>query len=210
MIKLKSINKSFGEKVILKNFSISIEQGDFVIIKGASGTGKSSLLNIIGLLDSPDSGEVIYNGALVKKEKEKLKYKREDISYIYQNYGLLENETIFKNLTLPLNISRKDTTKLKEVMAKVGLSDLSLKTKIYTCSGGEQQRIAIARAILKEPRLIIADEPTGNLDENNSDNVIDIFKTLNSQGITIVMATHDSNYFNIGKKIINLDLYSNI
>src|SRR5699024_10232410 len=192
------------------NFSISIEQGDFVIIKGASGTGKSSLLNIIGLLDSPDSGEVIYNGALVKKEKEKLKYKREDISYIYQNYGLLENETIFKNLTLPLNISRKDTTKLKEVMAKVGLSDLSLKTKIYTCSGGEQQRIAIAREILKEPRLIIADEPTGNLDENNSDNVIDIFKTLNSQGITIVMATHDSNYFNIGKKIINLDLYSNI
>src|SRR5699024_9513157 len=99
MIKLKSINKSFGEKVILKNFSISIEQGDFVIIKGASGTWKSSLLNIIGLLDSPDSGEVIYNGALVKKEKEKLKYKREDISYIYQNYGLLENETIFKNLT---------------------------------------------------------------------------------------------------------------
>src|SRR5699024_7624026 len=174
MIKLKSINKSFGEKVILKNFSISIEQGDFVIIKGASGTGKSSLLNIIGLLDSPDSGEVIYNGALVKKEKEKLKYKREDISYIYQNHGLLENETIFKNLTLPLNISRKDTTKLKKVMAKVGLSDLSLKTKIYTCSGGEQQRIAIARAILKEPRLIIADEPTGNLDENNSDNVIDI------------------------------------
>lgn len=208
MIKLNHINKSFDGKVIFENFSIGIESGDFVIIRGASGKGKSSLLNIIGLLETPDSGEVLYNGVVVKNEKTKLIYKRKDISYVYQNYGLLENETILKNLTLPLNVSKKEITKLKSVMKKVGLQDLSLRTKIYTCSGGEQQRIAIARAILKEPKLIIADEPTGNLDRDNSDNVINIFKALNKQGITIIMATHDSNYFDVGNKIINLDLSS--
>ncbi|MEB8108597.1 ATP-binding cassette domain-containing protein [Staphylococcus equorum] len=208
MITLNRINKSFDGKVIFENFSVGIESGDFVIIRGASGKGKSSLLNIIGLLESPDSGEVLYNGVVVKSEKTKLIYKRKDISYVYQNYGLLENETILKNLTLPLNASKKEITKLKSVMKKVGLQDLSLKTKIYTCSGGEQQRIAIARAILKEPKLIIADEPTGNLDRDNSDNVINIFKALNKQGITIIMATHDSNYFDVGNKIINLDLSS--
>lgn len=208
MIKLNHINKSFNGKVIFENFSVGIESGDFVIIRGASGKGKSSLLNIIGLLEAPDSGEVLYNGVVVKNEKTKLIYKRKDISYVYQNYGLLENETILKNLTLPLNVSKKEITKLKSVMKKVGLQDLSLKTKIYTCSGGEQQRIAIARAILKEPKLIIADEPTGNLDRDNSDNVINIFKALNKQGITIIMATHDSDYFGVGNKIINLDLSS--
>lgn len=208
MIKLNHINKSFNGKVIFENFSVGIESGDFVIIRGASGKGKSSLLNIIGLLETPDSGEVLYNGVVVKNEKTKLIYKRKDISYVYQNYGLLENETILKNLTLPLNVSKKEITKLKSVMKKVGLQDLSLKTKIYTCSGGEQQRIAIARAILKEPKLIIADEPTGNLDRDNSDNVINIFKALNKQGITIIMATHDSDYFGVGNKIINLDLSS--
>lgn len=208
MIKLNHINKSFDGKVIFENFSVGIESGDFVIIRGASGKGKSSLLNIIGLLEAPDSGEVLYNGVVVKNEKTKLIYKRKDISYVYQNYGLLENETILKNLTLPLNVSKKEIIKLKSVMKKVGLQDLSLKTKIYTCSGGEQQRIAIARAILKEPKLIIADEPTGNLDRDNSDNVINIFKALNKQGITIIMATHDSNYFGVGNKIINLDLSS--
>lgn len=208
MITLNHINKSFDGKVIFENFSVGIESGDFVIIRGASGKGKSSLLNIIGLLEAPDSGEVLYNGVVVKNEKTKLIYKRKDISYVYQNYGLLENETILKNLTLPLNVSKKEITKLKSVMKKVGLQDLSLKTKIYTCSGGEQQRIAIARAILKEPKLIIADEPTGNLDKDNSDNVINIFKALNKQGITIIMATHDSDYFGVGNKIINLDLSS--
>lgn len=208
MIKLNHINKSFDGKVIFENFSVGIESGDFVIIRGASDKGKSSLLNIIGLLEAPDSGEVLYNGVVVKNEKTKLIYKRKDISYVYQNYGLLENETILKNLTLPLNVSKKEITKLKSVMKKVGLQDLSLKTKIYTCSGGEQQRIAIARAILKEPKLIIADEPTGNLDKDNSDNVINIFKALNKQGITIIMATHDSDYFGVGNKIINLDLSS--
>ncbi|WP_323704490.1 ABC transporter ATP-binding protein [Mammaliicoccus sp. Dog046] len=204
MIKLKNINKSFGNKQVLKDFCFNVEQGDFVIIKGASGTGKSTLLNIIGLLETPDSGEIMFNNSVIKKEKEKAILRRNEIAYIYQNYGLFENDSILKNLTLPLNVSKKDLSKIDEVMHKVELSSLDLKTKVYTCSGGEQQRIAIARAILKEPKLIIADEPTGNLDEENSLNIINIFKELNRKGITVIMATHEKAFFDIGNKIIAL------
>ncbi|WP_239741024.1 ATP-binding cassette domain-containing protein [Mammaliicoccus sp. M-M45] len=206
MIKLKSIYKSFDKKQIIQGFNFTIEQGDFVIIKGSSGKGKSSLLNIIGLLEDPDDGEVIFNDKVIRKENDKIKFKRNDIAYIYQNYGLLENETILKNLTLPLNVSKKDTSRIEEVIQRVGLSNLDLKSKVYTCSGGEQQRIAIARAILKEPTVIIADEPTGNLDEENSLNIMNIFKELNSKGITVIMATHEKAFFDIGNETIDMDL----
>ncbi|MEB7658327.1 ABC transporter ATP-binding protein [Mammaliicoccus vitulinus] len=206
MIKLKSIYKSFDKKQIIQGFNFTIEQGDFVIIKGASGKGKSSLLNIIGLLEDPDDGEVIFNDKVIRKENDKIKFRRNDIAYIYQNYGLLENETILKNLTLPLNVSKKDASRIEEVIQRVGLSNLDLKAKVYTCSGGEQQRIAIARAILKEPTVIIADEPTGNLDEENSLNIMNIFKELNSKGITVIMATHEKAFFDIGNETIDMDL----
>lgn len=206
MIKLKNIQKSFDKKHIIRGLSYTIEQGDFIIIKGASGKGKSSLLNIIGLLEDPDDGEITFNDTIILKENDKIKFRRKDIAYIYQNYGLLENDSILNNLTLPLNVSKKDTTRIAEVIQRVGLSNLDLKTKVYTCSGGEQQRIAIARAILKEPTVIIADEPTGNLDEENSLNIMNIFKELNSKGITIIMATHDKTFFDIGNKTIDMDL----
>lgn len=206
MIKLKNIQKSFDNKHIIRGLSYTIEQGDFIIIKGASGKGKSSLLNIIGLLEDPDDGEITFNDTIILKENDKIKFRRKDIAYIYQNYGLLENDSILNNLTLPLNVSKKDTTRIAEVIQRVGLSNLDLKTKVYTCSGGEQQRIAIARAILKEPTVIIADEPTGNLDEENSLNIMNIFKELNSKGITIIMATHDKTFFDIGNKTIDMDL----
>lgn len=206
MIKLKNIQKSFDKKHIIRGLSYTIEQGDFIIIKGASGKGKSSLLNIIGLLEDPDDGEITFNDTIILKENDKIKFRRKDIAYIYQNYGLLENDSILNNLTLPLNVSKKDTTRIAEIIQRVGLSNLDLKTKVYTCSGGEQQRIAIARSILKEPTVIIADEPTGNLDEENSLNIMNIFKELNSKGITIIMATHDKTFFDIGNKTIDMDL----
>lgn len=205
MIELKNIHKSFDRKNIIQDFNYKINKGDFIIIKGASGKGKSSLLNIIGLLENPDSGNIMFKGSLIHKESDKLKFKREDISYIYQNYGLLENDRIINNLALPLNVSKKDISKIEDVSKRVGLSNLDLKAKVYTCSGGEQQRIAIARAILKEPTVIIADEPTGNLDERNSSNIMNIFKELNSNGMTIIMATHDKEFFDIGNKIIDMD-----
>ncbi|MBA8762386.1 cell division ATP-binding protein FtsE [Staphylococcus coagulans] len=206
MIELKNIYKSLGNKPILKNFNYTIEQGDFIIIKGASGKGKSSLLNIIGLLEEPDEGQVSYKGKVIRKEKDKLKFRRDDIAYIYQNYGLLENQSVIDNLTLPLNVSKKDTASIEEVIQTVGLSNLDMKAKVYTCSGGEQQRIAIARAILKNPTLIIADEPTGNLDEENALNTISLFKALNNKGMTIIMATHDKAFFDVGNKLIDMDI----
>ncbi|MBA8759839.1 ATP-binding cassette domain-containing protein [Staphylococcus schleiferi subsp. coagulans] len=206
MIELKNIYKSLGNKPILKNLNYTIEQGDFIIIKGASGKGKSSLLNIIGLLEEPDEGQVSYKGKVIRKEKDKLKFRRDDIAYIYQNYGLLENQSVIDNLTLPLNVSKKDTASIEEVIQTVGLSNLDMKAKVYTCSGGEQQRIAIARAILKNPTLIIADEPTGNLDEENALNTISLFKALNNKGMTIIMATHDKAFFDVGNKLIDMDI----
>ncbi|WP_340279167.1 ABC transporter ATP-binding protein [Staphylococcus coagulans] len=207
MIELKNIHKSFDKKRILQSFDYIIEQRDFIIIKGASGKGKSSLLNIIGLLEDPDEGHVTFKGKMIRKEKDKLKFRRDDIAYIYQNYGLLENQSIIHNLTLPLNVSKKDTAKIEEVVQMVGLSHLDMKAKVYTCSGGEQQRIAIARAILKNPTLIIADEPTGNLDEENALNTISLFKTLNNNGMTIIMATHDKAFFDVGNKLIDMDTF---
>ncbi|AVQ32798.1 ABC transporter ATP-binding protein [Staphylococcus muscae] len=205
MIKLQNINKSFGRKRIFENFDLMIQQGDFVVIHGASGKGKSTLLNIIGLLENPDSGTVTFKDKVIQKEKDKLTFKRDDIAYVYQHYGLLENESVLKNLTLPLNVHKKDQARIEAVMTRVGLENLPLNTKVYTCSGGEQQRIAIARAILKNPSIIIADEPTGNLDDHNSETVIEMFKALNASGVTVVLATHEPMYFSIGSKEIDLD-----
>ncbi|KIX90986.1 ABC transporter [Staphylococcus microti] len=205
MINLQNIHKSFGNKRILENFDLTIEQGDFVVIHGASGKGKSTLLNIIGLLENPDSGTITFKGQTIHKEKDKLSFKRDDIAYVYQHYGLLENESILKNLTLPLNVENKDEARIQDVMARVGLADMPLKTKVYTCSGGEQQRLAIARAILKQPSVIIADEPTGNLDGQNSDTIMSLFKELNASGVTVVLATHEPTYFDMGNKEIDLD-----
>lgn len=205
MIKLVNISKSYKSKKVINAFNYDIEDGDFIVISGESGKGKTTLLNIIGLLEKPDSGKISYNNRVLSKLKDILHVVREDIAYIYQNYGLLVNETVFTNLTLPLNISKKDKDKINSVLINVGLDEKILKEKVYSCSGGEQKRIAIARAILKQPKVLIADEPTGNLDENNSDEVMKLFTQLNSQGVSIVMATHKKKYFDLGNKIINLD-----
>lgn len=205
MIELKNIKVSFDDKIILKNIGANIDKGDFLIIKGASGRGKSSLLNIIGLLELPSEGEVLYDGKSIKKEKNRLIQRRDNIAFIYQNYGLLSNKNIYQNLILPLNVNKKDTNKLEDTLEKVGLEHLNLKTKVYQCSGGEQQRIAVARALLKDPKVLIADEPTGNLDQKNGELIIDLFKEMNRNGVTIIMATHEKSYFDIGNKLIDLD-----
>ena len=171
MIKLDSISKSFNNTCILNNLSLAIEEKAFVVIKGKSGQGKSTLLNILGLLEPPTEGLVRFKNQSITSKSQIRKLKKEDIAYIYQNYGLLENKTVLANLMLPLNISKKDTPQIIKTIQSVGLSKEILKRKVYTCSGGEQQRIAIARAILKKPTVILADEPTGNLDENNARDV---------------------------------------
>ncbi|HJE01386.1 putative ABC transport system ATP-binding protein [Staphylococcus auricularis] len=205
MINLNNVSKKFDNAAILKNVNLSVENGEFVIIKGESGRGKSTLLNIMSLLEPPTSGAISFNGKTVETKAMIRKLKKEDIAYIYQNYGLIENKTVFDNLTLPLNVSKKDKTLISKTVQSLGLSKEILSRKVFTCSGGEQQRIAIARTILKQPSIIFADEPTGNLDKTNAEDVIQIFKDLNREGVTIVMATHDSDFFDIGTQLIDLD-----
>lgn len=206
MIQLKNVSKSFKDIYILKNINLTIKEKAFVVIKGKSGQGKSTLLNILGLLETPTEGQIIYKNQSIASKSQIRKFKKEDIAYIYQNYGLLENKTVLANLMLPLNISKKDMPKIIEIIQSVGLPKEILERKVYTCSGGEQQRIAIARAILKDPTVIFADEPTGNLDEKNAHDVINIFQYLNRQGVTIIMATHSQNFFDIGTELIDLDV----
>lgn len=196
MIEIKKVSKTFGEKIVFTNLSYKINDGNMLAIVGKSGCGKSTLLNIIGLLDFDYTGEVLFDGKDVAmlKEKQVNQYIRNNINYLFQNYALIDNETVEYNLLLSLEYEKMPLKKKKEmiseVLESVGLSSYNNK-KVYTLSGGEQQRVALARIMLKKGNIILADEPTGNLDEVNARKVMKILKELNKQGKTIIMVTHN-------------------
>lgn len=207
IIQLKNINKSYSNKYLFNNLDFSIKKGEMVAITGPSGVGKSTLLNIIGLIDKPDSGEVIIcnNKNPYNKEKLKLKLFRDNIGYLFQNYALVDNYTVSKNLDIALEyVKNKDKKRLKEkALERVGLLD-KLNNKVFELSGGEQQRVALARLMLKEKDIILADEPTGSLDEDNRDIILKLLKQLNNEGKTIVLVTHDKAVANICDREINI------
>lgn len=207
IIELKNINKSYSNKYLFKNLDFSIKKGEMVAITGTSGVGKSTLLNIIGLIDKPDSGEVVIcsNKNPFDKEKVKLKLFRDNIGYLFQNYALVDNYTVSKNLDIALEyVKNKNKKRLKEeALEKVGLLD-KLNNKIFELSGGEQQRVALARLMLKEKDIILADEPTGSLDEDNRDIILKLLKQLNDEGKTIVLVTHDKTVANMCNREINI------
>lgn len=182
--------------MIFDNFSLEIQTGEFVAITGYSGCGKSTLLNIIGLLEDFDSGELIIDGDINVRPNSNFANKilREKIGYLFQNFALVDDETVQYNLKFALkylNGSKKEKRyKMGKALAQVGLKGYSDR-KVYELSGGEQQRVAIARIMLKPSKIILADEPTGSLDEKNRDIVMHLLKILNSQGKTIVLVTHD-------------------
>ncbi|WP_353739353.1 ATP-binding cassette domain-containing protein [Thomasclavelia cocleata] len=174
---------------------------------GVSGSGKSTLLNIIGLLDKADSGDVILFGEKNIKpfSRKAEKMLREKIGYLFQNFALVENETVEYNLKLALdNIKADKKEKIKEVLKEVQLEGYENK-KIYKCSGGEQQRVAIARLLLKQCDLILADEPTGSLDESNREIIIKLLKRMQDSGKTIVVVSHDPVFKDIADQIIYLN-----
>ncbi|WIG24737.1 ABC transporter ATP-binding protein [Bacillus toyonensis] len=206
-IELKNISKKYENKQVLDNFNLVVNKGEMMAIMGQSGTGKSTLLNIVGLLEEPDSGDVIIQGIenAWKSEKKQIELFRYTIGYLFQNYALIDNETVSKNLDVALEyvkLSNKDDKK-KEVLEKVGLLD-KLNSKIYQLSGGEQQRIALARLMLKKNDIILADEPTGSLDEVNRDQVLSILKSLNNEGKTILIVTHDPEVSKICTNVVTL------
>jgi putative ABC transport system ATP-binding protein len=194
---LDQVTKGYGYHTVLDKISMTIYKGEMVAITGKSGSGKTTILNIMGMLENPDSGKVkLFGERRPKPHSIKAnRILRTKLSYLFQHYALIDNATVNENLEIPLIYSRK-TKKVKqklkeEVLQKVGLN-ISLKQKIHELSGGEQQRVAIARILLKPCDLILADEPTGSLDADNREGILRILKRLNEEDKTIVIVTHDS------------------
>lgn len=198
----KNIVKKFGERVLLNRFSFVIEDGEFVCFSGVSGSGKTTLLNIIGLLEPIDGGKLLINGSEYRTNRQKLNYYRSQVGFLFQNFALIENKTVEQNLELVSKKNRSGCT-IEESLEKVGLRD-KLHQKVYTLSGGEQQRVALARLFLKKCDLILADEPTGSLDTENAKMVMRILLDLNRQGKTVVLVTHDERIKKMAGRIIEL------
>ncbi|SFU84711.1 putative ABC transport system ATP-binding protein [Clostridium sp. DSM 8431] len=196
IISLNNITKTFDKKIIFKNFNLNIEKGEFVSIMGPSGSGKSTLLNIIGLLEKPDSGSVQILDHINPKFNSHIgtKLLRKEISYLFQNYGLVESKSVRYNLKMAtyfLNLSKtEENERIKDALNRVGLKNIE-DEKVCSLSGGEQQRVALAKIILKPSSIILADEPTGSLDANNRDSVLQLLKEFNKEGKTIIVVTHD-------------------
>ena len=193
--------------MIFDDFSMEIEQGSFVAIQGASGSGKSTLLNMIGLLDSPDKGNiVIFDKKNVKPfSRQANKLLKAKIGYLFQNFALIDNKSVYYNLYLSVDhFSFPDKKeRILKALEDVGLKGLENK-KICECSGGEQQRVALARLLIKPCQLILADEPTGSLDSVNKEVVFKILKKMQSQGKTIVIVSHDEELVERADCIINI------
>ncbi len=206
MIQIKNICKSFEGEQVINNFSLTIEENSFISIVGKSGRGKTTLTNVISLLDSYDSGEIIIDGKSNFTKKEKLHLRRYVIGNIFQNYALINNETVFQNLMIALAY-RKNTHKeelIKFALNKVGLGDIR-KKKIHELSGGEQQKVAIARLIVQDCKYVFADEPTGNLDIESRNIIFKLLCDIREMGKTVVLITHDLELANKTDKIITLD-----
>lgn len=208
MISLKRISKSFGDNTILDNVNVEINQGQFVVIYGQSGGGKSTLLNIIGLIDNDFEGVITVMGKNNPKlnSKETQNLLRNHISYLFQNYGLIDNETVMQNLDILFTrkVSKNDKALTsKQALKKVGLDESYLNRKVFTLSGGEQQRIALAKVIIKDSDIIICDEPTGSLDEENKFNIIDILKQMAEK--TIIIVSHDQELFKYADVVYKLE-----
>lgn len=206
ILKINHLNKSYGSHLVLNNINIEIQENEFCLIMGKSGCGKSTLLNIIGLLDTYDEGKVqLFNDNLPKpfsKKAEKLL--KNKIGYLFQNFALIDNESVEYNLEIIMDKRKKDKQHLiNEALEKVGLDKYNDK-KVCECSGGEQQRVAIARLLLKSCELILADEPTGSLDSYNKKIVCDLLKKMQQEGKTIVVVTHDDYLKQYADRIINI------
>lgn len=201
MIQVKGINKILGERKILNNLYITINKGDSIAITGKSGSGKTTLLNIIGGLTKFDSGTLIFeNKNLSKLNIDELsKYRKDNIGFVTQSFNLLDDRNVFENVALPLyydKVSKLEIRKrVKWALEKVNMVKF-INSDINKLSGGEKQRIAIARAIIKRPKLILADEPTGSLDEDTENEILEIFDNLKKSGTTLVIVTHDYNVAN--------------
>ena len=202
MISIRKLCKSFDDKVLFDNFNLEIPDGSFVVISGESGSGKSTLLNMIGGIEAPDSGTIIVDGFDVTGKGSKRKYFRDVAGFLFQNFALLENKTVRDNLEM-IQKSGRSRVEITDALDKVGLRNV-LDQKVYKLSGGEQQRVALARLMIKKCSLILADEPTGSLDKRNSDVVMSVLHDLNLQGKTVIVVTHDEEIVKRADNVVYL------
>ncbi len=213
MISVKNISKKFGRGTnllsALDDVSFNVEDGEFVVILGQSGSGKSTILNLIGCIDSPTSGTILVDGVDVTKmsAKQLCEYRNKNIGFVFQSFYLEPAYSVTDNILLPLTIAGakrqiKDA-KAKELLEKLNLTDKA-NAKTSTLSGGQKQRVAIARALVNDPKIILADEPTGNLDSASGAEVIEILKEICKSGKTVVMVTHNEEQASVADHIIRL------
>lgn len=189
MIKLENVSKSFGDRKLFSGLDLEIADGEFVVFTGSSGCGKTTLLNMIGGLEKVDEGRVQIDGRDISKRSEQLWLFGEKIGFLFQNFALSEKKTVRENLEFVKKKARSRTT-IEDALSQVGLSG-RMDSSIYTLSGGEQQRVAIARLMVKKCDIVLADEPTGSLDRKNAETVVSLLKKLCDEGKTVVMVTHD-------------------
>ena len=213
ILSMKGIVKQYvvgGEvSTVLKGVDLTVEEGEFLAVLGPSGSGKSTLMNIIGCLDVPTSGEYILAGRQIASQDEKAlaKIRNEEIGFIFQSFFLMQRQTALQNVKMPLIYAnmpeREQTERAKEMLRRVGLED-----KMYyypnQLSGGQQQRVAIARAMSNNPEILLADEPTGALDQKTGKQVMELFHKINAEGRTIIMITHDAHIAAQAKRIVRI------
>lgn len=203
MIEGIDICKKFGEHIIFDHYSFKIDTGEFVCFAGASGTGKTTLLHIIGLIEEFDSGRLLIDYKEITKRKDKLLYYRQKVCFLFQNFALIEGKTVRQNLNMIKAADRTKGATIESVLEKVGLSE-KIDEKVYTLSGGEQQRVALARVFLKRCEIVLADEPTGSLDKGNARKVVGLLKELHKEGKTVMLVTHDEEIQGQCERIIYL------
>jgi len=213
MIEIKDLTKVFRtediETYALNKVKINIEKGEFVSVMGPSGCGKSTLLNIIGLLDNPTEGSYVFKEIEVAKlkEKDRTKFRKGNIGFVFQSFNLIDELNVYENIELPLIYLKMKASerkqKVEEVMQRMKIGHRA-KHFPQQLSGGQQQRVAIARAVVANPSLILADEPTGNLDSKNGIEVMNLLSELNQEGATIVMVTHSERDANFAHRTINM------
>ncbi|GGD04335.1 MULTISPECIES: ABC transporter ATP-binding protein [Flavobacteriaceae] len=213
MIQTKNLTKIFITEDIqtkaLNDINLHVKDGEFIAIMGPSGCGKSTLLNILGLIDIPSDGSYMFHGKEIGnlKEKELTKARKGNIGFIFQSFNLIDGLTVYENVELPLtfmNINQKERKeKVKAVLKRMKIDHRSNHFP-QQLSGGQQQRVAIARAVITEPKLLLADEPTGNLDSKNGTEVMNLLTELSQEGATIIMVTHSESDANYAHRVINL------
>lgn len=213
MIKIENLCKSFRteeiETIALNNVSLNVKEGEFVAVMGPSGCGKSTLLNILGLLDNPTSGSYFLAGHEVGhlKEKDRTNARKGNIGFVFQSFNLIDELNVYENVELPLTYLKTGSEERKERVTTI-LKRMNISHRSHhfpqQLSGGQQQRVAIARALVAKPKLILADEPTGNLDSKNGAEVMNLLSELNKEGTTIIMVTHSKHDASFAHRVINL------